>query len=126
MCVIWLRSTLQANFLILQICIKTQKCSWSILSQLMYFFSNWEVYLKWTFNTDVFTFKLRSILEVDFLNLCIYVQIQKHAGSRFFKLMYFISKSEVYLWYVFILKLRNILEVNFLNLCIYLQTQKHT
>ena len=28
-------------------------------------------------------FKLYSILEVDFLNLCIYVQTQKNTGGRF-------------------------------------------
>ena len=59
-------------------------------------------------------FKLGSILEVDFLYLCIYVQTQKYAGSRFSKLM------------KFLLKLRSILEVDFLNLCIYFQTQKYT
>ena len=38
-----------------------------ILSKLMHFF--WNPYdLKWTFNTDVFIFKLRSILEVYFIS----------------------------------------------------------
>ena len=41
-------------------------------------------------------FKLRSILQVDFLNLRIYVQTQKYTESRFSKLMYFFSNLEVY------------------------------
>ena len=91
----------------------------------MYLFSNSEVYLRWTFFTYIFMFKLRSILQRDFLNrciyfqtqkytwsnLCIYVSTQKYTGSRFSKLMYFFN-WEVYLKYafnidVFILKLQN-------------------
>ena len=40
----------------------------------LYFFSNSEVYLKYAFKIYVFIVKLRSILEVDFLNLQIYTQ----------------------------------------------------
>ena len=60
----------------------------SRLSKLMYLSSNSEVYLKQTFNIDVFIFKLRSILEVDFLNLSIYVQTQKKILE-----VYFVSKK---------------------------------
>ena len=49
----------------------------------MYISSHPEVYLKQTFNIDVFVLKLRSILEVDVLNLWIYVQTQKYIRSRF-------------------------------------------
>ena len=49
----------------------------------MYLSSNFEVYLKQTFNIDVFILKLWSVLEVDFLNLWIYVQTQKYIWSRF-------------------------------------------
>ena len=59
--------------------------------------SNSEVHLKQTFKIDVFICKIRSILEVDFQNLCIYVQTQKYTGSRYSKLLYFFSNSEVYL-----------------------------
>ena len=41
-------------------------------------------------------FQTQMILEVDFLNLCNYVQTQKYTGSRFSKLMYFFSMLEVY------------------------------
>ena len=54
----------------------------------MYLSSNSEVYLKQTFNIDVFIFKLRSILEVDFLNLSIYFQTQKKILEA-----YFVSKK---------------------------------
>ena len=40
----------------------------------LYFFSDSDVYLKYTFKIYVFIVKLRSILEVDFLNLQIYIQ----------------------------------------------------
>ena len=110
------RTTLPVEFLNLQIFIQTQKYTSSRLSKQMYLFSNSEVYLKQTFYTYVFMFKLRStqevyrfsklmyffsifrsILEVDLLNLCIHVQTQKYIGSRFSKLMYFFSIFEVYL-----------------------------
>ena len=42
----------------------------------MYLSSNSEVYLKQTFNIDVFILKLWSIIEVYFPNLWIYVQTQ--------------------------------------------------
>ena len=56
-------------------------------------------------------FKLRSILQVDFLNRCIYFQTQKYTGSRLSKLMHLRSNLEVYRKYtfnidVFILKLQ--------------------
>ena len=62
---------------------ETQEYTWSRLSKLMYISSHPEVYLKQTFNIDVFVLKLRSILEVDVLNLWIYVQTQKYIRSRF-------------------------------------------
>ena len=83
-----------------------------MLSKLMNLFSNSEVYLKWNFNIDVFIFKLRSTLQVGFLNLC-YAQTQKYTGS--------ICQFDVFLF-----KLRSILEVDFLNLRIYLQIQKYS
>ena len=69
----------------------------------MHLFSKSDVYVY------VFMFKLRSILEVDLLNLCIYVQTQKYTGNGLFKLMYFFSN--------FLL--------DFLDLYIYVQTLKH-
>ena len=60
----------------------------SRLSKLMYLSSNSEVYFKQTFNIDVFIFKPRSILEVDFRNLSIYVQTQKKILEA-----YFVSKK---------------------------------
>ena len=62
---------------------------------------------------DAFIFKVRTILEVDFLNLCFYVQTQNYTSSRLSKLM------------LSIFKFRSMLEVDFLNLCIYVQTQKY-
>ena len=56
-------------------------------------------------------FKLRSIQDVDFPNLCF--SFQEVYLKRTFNID------------VFILKIRSILEVDFLNLCIYDQTQKH-
>ena len=41
--------------------------------------------------------KLRSILEVDFLNLFIYAQTQKYTSIKLSKLIYLFSNSEVYL-----------------------------
>ena len=75
----------------------------------------------------MYLFSKSSILEVDFVNLCIYVETQKYTRSTFSKLMYFFSVLEIYLNIdVFILKLKSILEVDFQNLCIYLQTLKYT
>ena len=106
----------------------------------LYFLCDLEVYLKYTFQIDVFLFKPRRIPEVDFLQWCIYFQTQKYT----FKICVFkfklrsiqdvdfpnlcFSFQEVYLKRtfiidVFILKIRSILEVDFLNLCIYDQTQ---
>ena len=53
----------------------------------MYLPLNSETYLKQAFNIDVFILKLWSTLkvEVDFLNLWIYVETQKHIWSRFSK-----------------------------------------
>ena len=53
---------------------KTQKYKGIAFSKLMYFFSILEVYL----NIDVFILKLKNILEVDFQNLCIYLQTLKY------------------------------------------------
>ena len=44
----------------------------------LYFFSGSEVYLKWTFKMYIFIAKLKSIFEVDFLNLQTYSQCQKY------------------------------------------------
>ena len=80
-----------------------EKYTWSRLSKLMYLFPNskvytWsrlsklanlrsklEAYLKYTFWIGVLFFKFRSIPEMDFLNLCIYIQTQKYTLSRFSK-----------------------------------------
>ena len=79
----WVRSILEVDFQNLQIYIQTQKYTWRGLSKLMCLSSNFEVYLKQTFNIDAFILKLWSILEVDFLNLWIYVQTQNYVWSRF-------------------------------------------
>ena len=89
----------------------------------MYFFSNLEVYLKQSFNIDVFILKVRSRLEVDFLNLFIYLQTLKYTWSRLSILMYLFWNSKVYILevdfqiYEFMWKLRSvfIFEVDFLN-----------
>ena len=113
---------------------ETQKYTWSRLI-LVYWFWNPEVYMKQTFNMDllaylkcicisfqgqkhswrrlskhVFIVKLRSILEVDFINLQIYIQSWKYNWRILFELMHLFFK------------LRSIFEVDFLNLCIYIQT----
>ena len=75
-----------------------QKYNWSRRSKLANWHSNIEVYLKYNFYIDAIIFKLISIPETDFLNLCIYVQIQKYTLSRLSKLMYLLSNSEVYNW----------------------------
>ena len=97
----------------------------------MYIFSNSEVHLKWIFWIYVFMFKLRSILQVDFLNWCIYFQIQKYTWSRFLNLYIYVQTLK-YTWsrfsiliYLF-MKLKSILEVDFSNLCIYVQIKKYT
>ena len=40
--------------------------------------SDFEIMVLQYFNNDVFIFKLRTRLEVDFLNLCLCVQTQKY------------------------------------------------
>ena len=75
-----------------------QKYNWNRRSKLANWHSNIEVYLKYNFYIDAIIFKLISIPETDFLNLCIYVQIQKYTLSRLSKLMYLLSNSEVYNW----------------------------
>ena len=81
-------------------------------------FSN-EIYLNifWTcfWNAFVFLFWLRSMLEEDFQNLCIYCETQKHTWSRLSKLTNWHSSIEVYLKYIY-----------FLDWCIYFQTQNYT
>ena len=72
------------------------------------------IYLKQTFNIDIFILKLKITLQVDFLNLCIYLKTLKCTKSRL------TSNIDA-----FILKLRTILEVDFLHLCIYVQVQKY-
>ena len=88
--------TFEVEFPSLGIYIETQKYNWSILSKLMYFFSNPEVCLKWTFNVDTFIFKLRSKLKVDLFNLCTYFKTQKYNLSRLSELMYFFQ-TQLYL-----------------------------
>ena len=78
-----LRSMLLIDFPNRCIYFQNQKYTWSRLYKHMYLSSNFEVYLKQTFNIDVFILKLWSVLEVDFLNLWIYVQTQKYIWSRF-------------------------------------------
>ena len=73
-----LRIILQVDFLNLCNRVQTQKYTGSRFSKLMYFFSNLEVCLKYTFNIDVFILKLRSILELNSLNLCMYLHILKY------------------------------------------------
>ena len=63
----------------------------------MYWSSNFEVYLKHTFNIDVFVFKLWSIFEVDFLNFWFYVQTQKCIWSRFPESI-ISSQTQKYTW----------------------------
>ena len=104
-----LRSIQEVDFLNWWIYFETQKYTWSRFFKFMYLSSKFEVYLKQTFNIDVFILKLWGILEVDFLNLWIYVQTQKYIWSRFPKINYFFSNSEVYLKYTsFQKKLRSI------------------
>ena len=76
--------------------VQTQKYTGSTFSKSVYSLSNSEVYMKQNFNIDAFILKLRSILELDFLN------------------------------YVFIFKFRSILEADFQYWCIYFETQNYT
>ena len=100
------------NLLLKCICISFlgQKCTWSRLSKLANLHSRLELYLKYLFwidaffsNSEVemdflnlFIFKLKSILLVDFLNRYIYFQTWKYTRGRPI-LMYLCSNSEVYL-----------------------------
>ena len=67
------------------------------------FSNNYTSSILWTcfWNAFVFLFWVRSILEVDFQNLCIYCQTQKYTLSRLSKLTNLHSKLEVYLKYTF-------------------------
>ena len=95
---IQLKSILQADFLNRCIYFQTRTYTWSTLSILMYLCSNSEVYTgRRFFKIDVFLFNLRSILEVDFLNLWIYVQTQKYIEVDFLNNLS--SNSGVYLKY---------------------------
>ena len=81
------RSVLEVGFHILRIYSQTQRsicevyfCNWCICS-------NSEVYRKYISQIDVFLFKLRSMPELDFLNLCIYFETLKYSWSRLSILM---------------------------------------
>ena len=101
--------------LLLNICtyVQTQKYTGSRFSKLMYFFSILEVYLKQTFNIDVFILKLRSILEVYYVNLCIYHQTLKYTWSSLSKFIN-VCATQQYIW------------ITFPKSIITFQTQKHT
>ena len=87
-----------------------QKYTWCKLSKLTNLHSKLEVYLKYTFWIDAFfsdsevevdflnlcIFKLRSILQRDFLNRCIYFQTWMYTWSRLSMLMYLCSNSKVF------------------------------
>ena len=63
----------------------------------MYLSPNFEIYLKQTFNNDVFILKLWNLLELNSLNIGIGVQTQKYIWSRFPKLI--ISfQTQKYTW----------------------------
>ena len=153
------------DFLDLFIYVQTQKSIYIYFKEtfeiMMYLLSDSEVYCtgsRLSKLSNLYIFKLyynyylyilKSILEVDFLDLFIYVQTQKsiyiYFKETFEIMMYLLSDSEVYCtgsrlsklsnlyifklyynYYLYILK--SILEVNFLNLCIciYVQTQNYT
>ena len=89
----------------------------------MYLCSNSKAYRKLIFQIDIFLFKLRTILEVDFCYRCIYFETQKNTWSRLSKLMNLSSNSWNYLqileadfqcWCIYF-KLRSIFEEDFLN-----------
>ena len=77
--------------------------------------SNSDVYLRKPFSIYVFVFRLRGILDVDFQNRCIYFETQKYAWSRFSKLTYLSSNSEVCLKYI-----------DFQSWCVFSVTHKYT
>ena len=98
------------------------------------FSNNYTSSILWTcfWNAFVFLFWVRSILEVDFQNLCIYCQTQKYTLSRLSKLTNLHSKLEVYLKYTFELIC---IDLNFFQTQtytwggltkFYIQTQKYT
>ena len=76
----------------------------------MYLCSNSEVDFKCTFYIDVFIFKLKSIVELEFQNLCMYVETQ-------------IYREYIFQIDAFSFKLRSVLEVDFQYWCIYFETQ---
>ena len=61
---------LEVDFENLRVYFQPQKCRGSRFCKLLYFFSNLEAYVKYTFNIDIFIFKLGSLLEVEFLSAC--------------------------------------------------------
>ena len=77
--------------------------------------SNSDVYLRKPFSIYVFAFRRRGILDVDFQNRCIYFETQKYAWSRFSKLTYLSSNSEVCLKYI-----------DFQSWCVFSVTHKYT
>ena len=78
-------------------------------------FSNSDVCLRKPFSNYVFVFRLRGIREVGFQNRRIYFETQKYTWSRFSKLMYLSSYSEVCLKYI-----------DFQSWCVFFVTHKCT
>ena len=78
-------------------------------------FSNSDVCLRKPFSYNVFVFRLRGIREVGFQNRRIYFETQKYTWSRFSKLMYLSSNSEVCLKYI-----------DFQSWCVFFVTHKCT
>ena len=78
-------------------------------------FSNSDVCLRKPFSYYVFVFRLRGIREVGFQNRRIYFETQKYTWSRFSKLMYLSSYSEVCLKYI-----------DFQSWCVFFVTHKCT
>ena len=78
-------------------------------------FSNSDVCLRKPFSYYVFVFRLRGIREVGFQNRRIYFETQKYTWSRFSKLMYLSSNSEVCLKYI-----------DFQSWCVFFVTHKCT
>ena len=78
-------------------------------------FSNSDVCLRKPFSYYVFVFRLRGIREVGFQNRRIYFETQKYTWSRFSKLMYLSSNSEVCLKYI-----------DFQSWCVFFVTRKCT
>ena len=83
---IWVRIILEVDFQNVRIYYQIHQYTWSRLSKLTNLHSKLEVYLKHTYRIDAFSFfKLKSILEVDFLNLYICIQTQKYTSNRLCK-----------------------------------------